>query len=543
MPRVVRAALIYGVFLIVLYALGSWTLGALGFGSVADHPPAVLFTEQKGIVSVKLQGEDTQAAENGMNLFSGDGMSTGPGAAASLQLFEKSWSRLDQNAELQITESTKAKKQSRLTLTLSKGRLWTGSPSSGSFTGSVLRRIVTADAVYDLPTGADVLMTQNSIFVFTAEGNGVTAHVKSRDDFTVGEGQKWVLPAGAPVPEDPLTLRSALSPTDLVTPFVLDSRRKLGFGHAGTAAGSIEALTLSFPPVGYVLKQMTMTVQGTVSADVRKVLINGHEATIDQAARSFAQEVSPPQGEKKFDLEVKVIDSDGNALAIVNRTVTVAIEAPALQSAPTITAPAAAGGTYRTEAEEVVLRGVAPDGAAGIMVNDYKLQLFDPAKGTWSYLASRRLGNMKPGENIYDVYALDAGGAKSPPARIMIFIGPADTMPANPSSSAPVTSSGPLPNNAPLLPGSLSVIAPTAGTSHAETGTGFLVEGLTSGKTATMWVNDYKLQLYKSGKTTWNYIASVEFANLRRGTNTYVIVARDRDNKILDKMTYTVELK
>jgi hypothetical protein len=177
------------------------------------------------------------------------------------------------------------------------------------------------------------------------------------------------------------------------------------------------------------------------------------------------------------------------------------------------------------------------------MVNDYKLQLFDPAKGTFSYLASQRLGNMKTGENIYDVYALDAGGAKSTPARITIFIGPADAMPVQPSSSAPVSSSGPLPTNTPLLPGSLSVIAPTAGTTHTETGTGFLLEGLTSGKTATMWVNDYKLQLYRPGKTTWNYIASVEFANLKRGMNTYVIVARDSDNKILDKMTYTVELK
>ncbi|NOS67597.1 MAG: hypothetical protein HOO67_04515, partial [Candidatus Peribacteraceae bacterium] len=110
------------------------------------------------------------------------------------------------------------------------------------------------------------------------------------------------------------------------------------------------------------------------------------------------------------------------------------------------------------------------------------------------------------------------------------------------SSTATASSpTGPLPTNAPLSPGTLTVTLPTAGTTHTETGTGFLLEGATSAQTSTIAVNDYVLQLYKPGKTTWNYIAETGLNNLKKGKNVYVIVARNAKQEILDTMTYTVE--
>ncbi len=67
-----------------------------------------------------------------------------------------------------------------------------------------------------------------------------------------------------------------------------------------------------------------------------------------------------------------------------------------------------------------------------------------------------------------------------------------------------------------------------------------MIVGATSSQTASIWVNDYRLQLYKAGKTTWNYIASVAFANMKKGRNVYVITARDAEEKILDRVEYIV---
>jgi hypothetical protein len=69
---------------------------------------------------------------------------------------------------------------------------------------------------------------------------------------------------------------------------------------------------------------------------------------------------------------------------------------------------------------KIVIRGKSPARATAIYVNDYKLQLFTPAKGEWSYVASLKLKNMIPGSNTYDVVAEDAQGRRSEAARLTI---------------------------------------------------------------------------------------------------------------------------
>jgi len=88
------------------------------------------------------------------------------------------------------------------------------------------------------------------------------------------------------------------------------------------------------------------------------------------------------------------------------------------------------------------------------------------------------------------------------------------------------------------------VHAPSAGTQHTAmlsgTGLELLIEGSVPPGTQSMWVNDYQLRLYSPGKTFFNYIASTALNTLKRGENPYVIVARDKEGMILDRMTYTI---
>ena len=67
-----------------------------------------------------------------------------------------------------------------------------------------------------------------------------------------------------------------------------------------------------------------------------------------------------------------------------------------------------------------------------------------------------------------------------------------------------------------------------------------MIEGRTSAETASISINGYTLSLYVAGKTTWNYIASVEYGTMKRGKNVYRIVARNAGGEILDVLEYTM---
>jgi hypothetical protein len=215
-----------------------------------------------------------------------------------------------------------------------------------------------------------------------------------------------------------------------------------------------------------------------------------------------------------------------------------------------ISNPAGDGAIYRTSKEEIEIRGSAPRGTAGIIVNDYRLQLFQAGDTEWSYLASTTLQNFAKGENIFRVVAISESGFRSEPAVLTIILGEGDDgLVSNSNASAgivPEPSRGTLPSNSPLKPGTLLITAPSGGTRHeailSGTGAEFLIEGNVPAGTTSVWVNDYKLQLYSAGKTFFNYIASTSLTTLKRGTNTYDIVSRDKDNNILDRITYTIIL-
>lgn len=546
LPRGVRILLAAGALLFAAYLLWTLLLRMLGISGGLERAGALLTVEDRGVVSVTIDDKQ-QRAENGMMLFPGESLTTGPGAHASLQFFDGSRMRLDGGTEIAIVESARGRSASRVIVKLRHGTLWAMTPTRSSFSGSIVRTVAAPAISFALSPGTEALLSSDSLAVFSDEGEGIEVSLDERDEIIVSEGQQWALPtANADVSNDLYNYRAPLDAITSRAPFVLESRQKL-LPRAAKAASSgrladDEFLTLAAPINGAVLTESTLNVHGTVGAGVTSVLVNGYPALVDGAKGTFSQQLSPPDGQGEFEVRVQALDVSRNILADVRRMIKRAPRGPL--PAPKIAVPAKTGQTYRTYSEELVIRGESPAGARGIMVNDYKLQLFDPSKGEWSYVASLRLRNMLPGANVYDVVALDDSGKKGAAARITIIQGEGPegvvTTDGPRYTSSPVAD-GALTDNAPIMPGSLGVTAPTAGTIHAETGTGFLIEGITSSNTVSVWVNDYKLQLYKPGKTTWNYIADAALNNFRKGKNVYTIIARNAENQILDKMTYTVE--
>lgn len=539
-----RLLLALAALIVISYLLWTLLLKLLGVSAVVERAGAFLAVEDRGTVNITIDGKQ-QRAEDGMMVFSGESVSTSKGAHASLQFFDASRVRLADGTDLGVTESSRGKQGSRVSLDLRQGSLWVATSGARSFTGSVAWAISSPTLDFTVAQGTEAELSPTSVTVFSSDGDGVIVTLKGHDPFQISEGQQWMLPASGQVGNNIYDHRSPLDPLAARSSFVVVSRSMLQASliKPPTPNTSAELLTLAAPANGAVITTPTVIVQGTVGPGVTRVMVNGYPVLLDTVKRSFSQEVSPSEGQGDFEIAVQAQDDARTILAEAHRTVKRGPPAPL--SPPAITAPARTGDTYGTQAEELILRGTAPPGTAGIMVNDYKLQLFEPTKGEWSYVASLRLKNMVPGTNTYDVYAMSASGKKSDAARLTIIQGgdgPTGVIAtASSSSSAASVSPGTLPTNTPTLPGTLLVTAPEAGLTHTETGTGFLLEGTTSARTASIWVNDYKLQLYKSGKTTWNYIVDVAFNNLKKGKNTYEVTARGSDEQILDTLTYTVE--
>lgn len=549
LTRFIRPVIGVILLVVIFYFAGSWLMGKLGIGNHTRQAAVVLLTEKAGGVQVSLDGKEYTSAQNEIKLYAKDRVKTAANGKAALLFFDGSVLRLDGQSEVEVTRSDMRTANSILSLTLSQGDVWMTTPRTAVFSGSIVRTIATGDMSFELPAQTEALIARRSVSVFSAAGLGVKITIPHAViPVIVGVGQQFALPENFRIEEDLYQYRAPLSTYSVISPFVEESRSLYGVGGSRASASSIPGLiptstflTVTSPENNATIRTATVKVEGSVGEKVASLRVNGYQASI-KSDRTFSLEVTPPD-EDKVTVTVEALDSTGNVMESVVRQLTRDRKPPA---APSITEPAKDGQTYRTQQTELVIRGTAPQGAAGIIVNDYRLQLFDPAKGTWSYLASTRLDNFREGENVFTVYAVNESGTKSPGVSLTILLGGEgegviSSASSGQSSSAEI-SENTLPKNDPILPGTLKVTGPGEGTEYTFTGTGssFLLEGTVPKETSSVWVNGYKLRLYVAGKTFFNYIADATFGTLKKGTNTYVINARNAEDKILDTLTFTV---
>ena len=556
---VLRPAVGTALLLLAVFFLGEWTLRFFGVGNPLRAAAVTLTTEGRGIVNVSLEGEAAQRAENDIKLYPGDRVMTLGGGYAALRLFDGSDLRLNEATDIAIVESVHGEERSEIVLELIEGSLWIATPARSSFSGAILRRIRSPRLSFDIPSHTEALIAPNSLSVFSSDGIGIEVSIGGvPEHIVIGEGQTFLLPPGIDLKEDLYEHRSPLDPRQLASPFLEESRRI----HAGApphpsrgspAAEPGELLSVATPADGAAVQTTAIDVNGRMGAGVARIRVNGYQALLDRENGTFFLELNLPD-EDEVSIAIEAVDEQGNVIGEIRRTVRRDREAP---SPPSITAPAGSGSTYRTAAARVELRGRAPAEAVGIIVNDYRLRLFTQGSAEWSYLADLAFDNFFPGENRFEVRAINAGGTESPPAVITILQeeGPEGIVSAAASAGNGVGPEGgafspipeepivQLPTNAPLLPGTLRVTKPATGTAYAAQEKEFVIEGLAPNGTQNVWVNDYRLRLFEPEKGFWNYIASAELGTLKRGTNEYRIVARDGDGRILDALTYTVEFR
>jgi hypothetical protein len=425
------------------------------------------------------------------------------------------------------------------------------------FTGAIARRIETSSYIADIPGDASAMLSADVVTVLKSAGLGVSIQLKNvragnSSQMYVGEGQTFALSDDAKRQiaggADPYSFRDPITPDTLKDEFLTKSYAQLsalvlaspsstagGSGAVAVAADG-QDLVVTAPANRTKVNGNAVTVSGNVSQRIRNVLVNGYDAPL-KTDRSFSLELALNANEETTLVQIKAQDPQGITLAEENRTV---IRELKPFDPVRMKSPVSSGGTLTTAQEEIEITGEAPNGAAGILVNDYKLQLFKPGAKTWSYLASTRIGNLQLGKNVFVMYAIDENGRKSTPTTITIIVDPTAGTTSSSGTAASAASQPPLKQNSPLLPGTLKVTGPVAGTAAEVSESEVLLEGTTSPDTASISVNGYTLSLYVAGKTTWNYIASTEYTTLKEGKNVYRVVSRNKDGEILDVLEYTM---
>jgi len=541
-PSAITRIIVLLVALFLVYLVLKWLFGLIGFGSNQQNA-SVLLSAESGTVSVSVDGGLMQHAQDDMKIYAGDRLATGNDGFATLTFFDGTIVRLDEQSEATLEKSTQGDETSEFNLELTKGNAWIQTPTVNTLSGTVIRSLSVGTATYTFPADSEALVKQNVILVFSGDGNGVSVAAEgATGTFWIGEGQQWTAPEGA-ISGDPLRFRSAIDPLVAQSTFVMESRRNAGIATgSGTVIGTgTDILTVSAPSDNQIVSGTTVKVTGAIGTNVDRVRVNSYLASVDTVNKTFTQELAMGE-DGTMAIRIEALDADSVVLQAITRTVKKGTVASSVGS-PSITSPAKTGETYRTQQTEFNIQGTAPAGTSGIMVNDYRLQLFRPGDATWAYSAGISLQNLRQGENIFDVYALDAAGNKSAPARLVVIIGEGTTgvIGGNGSaSSVAVVDESTLPKNAPLTPGIIAVTGPTPGTQHTATGSEFLIEGTTSKETTNVWVNGYRLQLFKSGGGYWNYIANTALGTLKRGANVYKITARNAKDEILDTFEYNV---
>lgn len=548
------------VAMMLVFIAGQKTLTFFGVGNAKRVTAAVLQIEPGGVVNVSVEGGPMKRAETDVKLYSGDSVVTSPRNFARLDTFDGTTVRIDESTQLNIMQSYEGEENSAITLDLPEGGLWIATPKLLTYSGAITRTIQTPYLSAVIPSQAEVVMTPRSIAVFAADGLGLSVTVAGNDQtVVVGEGQQFTLPPGGEQNGDLYVHRSPLSTDQLQSEFVEKSRAL----YAGAVERSTETtateevvvddgiiLSVTNPEDGATIETATLTVTGRIGKDVEKVRINGYLADVDFTAKTFTEELALPE-EDQVNITIEAIDDSGVVIAEALRKVSRDRKPP---EAPQILSPAGNGATYSTTGTEIEISGKAPQGAVGIIVNDYRLQLFKPGDTEWSYLANTEFNNMKVGKNVYEVVAINRGGYRSEPAVITVVLDPDGhtglvnqeaTGNADSSSStavaAPTTvEESNLPTNLPLMPGSISIYAPAAGTEFTTSNSENLIEGNVPVETHSVWVNGYRLQLYEPGKNFFNYIASVELNTLKRGRNAYRITIRSDEGYILDELTYVI---
>jgi len=212
--------------------------------------------------------------------------------------------------------------------------------------------------------------------------------------------------------------------------------------------------------------------------------------------------------------------------------------------APVLLSPAS-NAVIPASQSSITIEGTAPEQAFQIQVNGYTLAKFQPGDRKWTYFAATRFNTLNPGENLYQVIAIDRQGQRSPVTELRLTyegVAPAPVTPAPiPEAEVPVETEAPQTE----APAEVSDVFPAP---RVTTPALFAEDPNATFQTASdrvtlfgevpvgtnaVKVNGFQLRQFEVGDTNFQYtaIALGVNGNMQEGENTYNIQALGPDGK------------
>ncbi len=205
-------------------------------------------------------------------------------------------------------------------------------------------------------------------------------------------------------------------------------------------------------------------------------------------------------------------------------------------AAPVILSPAQ-DAVIPASQTSIALEGTAPEQAIQIQVNGYTLSKFQPGDRKWTYFAATKFNTLKPGNNTYQIIAIDRQGQRSEVTELKLTY--EGTVIAQ-TPSSPVTANDSAANieavikefPAPVVT-TPALFADDPDATYQTSADRVTLFGQVPVGTNAVKVNGFQLRKFKPGDTKFQYTAIALGANgnMQEGENTYTIQALGPDGK------------
>lgn len=462
-----KALIILLVVLAVTFWVGSKIVGLFSSSSVADSATATLEVSQ-GIAEFTLGGSEEPLwtrANSGQEFLQGDTLKTNGNGIASVDILGNIIF-LRSDTEIEFTSLSQKKDGKKdIEIMLKSGEIWTKvveddfADNDSSFVIAAKNtKTYARGTVFDITTTDNedtIRLSRGKVDVDILEQNG--SGIKN---VAVGIGQKLVASQeafekasnGEIVLEinDTEFIQSEWNLNNLeqfypqeaakIRAEIEKSAQKIESTSENENIDSeIESPIILEPEAGarIAAAEELVVITGTVPENIFQVSVNGYTLTKFQpgdrkwsyfASRKFGTMLP---GENKY--SIKAIRRDGKESAATDinifyegtasgveekreiRDIGVRVLEAQGFASPTILNPSRVdlSQPFQTASQVVTISGIVDPKTNRVEVNGFQLRKFQPGDTDFSYIANANYGNMKVGENIYEVTSYGPDGSKS----------------------------------------------------------------------------------------------------------------------------------
>ncbi|MBU0706358.1 FecR domain-containing protein [Patescibacteria group bacterium] len=496
-PRYQATDFIKPFLLIIIFVgiiLTAWRFIGTEFiegGNVISSEKVFLDIETGSAKAMTSGDGEWKNVPTGIYLYEGEKVKTQSDGRLTLTFFEKDTVRLDKSGELQLKTLSRDAIGGQAALQLNAGKIWVvidkNSPIVSEFTIDT--------GLLSLKSSGGTFAVVNPGMLYVISGS-VKAEILSEGKVvktsTIGVGQELVA--------------DETIAADLAT---------------GIQKEVIFALDDTFKSSNWY--RWNQQQKGAVTLNGEDVSSDAEESDGTTPDEEVLSETGTKEAIEEEELANEIDENDK--------------EAP---SQPQIKEPGANGETVILEDIEEIIIGTVSADTEGVIVNDYRLTQYKPGSGKFSYYAKTAYGNLKVGDNEYKVIAVDKAGNKSETAVITLTLTQEVVDKTKPEEEETTTESAP----EATATGGVKITSPNNGENLVTSETSFEIKGEVPAGTAKVVVNDYTLQGFSEGGTTFLYRASSTLGTLEIGElNTYTVKAYDADDKLLGTASMTIDVE